>query len=97
MRNRRHNGGLKGLRCHNCRRKCTGETHQPQTSVGQLRDTLPGTVTSYLVLADASRFDDYANAHTVSATIASAGLNPQQRIQMLETALAHERQMLTGA
>lgn len=64
---------------------------------GQLRDTLPGTVTSYLVIADASRFDDYANAHTVSATISSAGLNSQQRIQMLETALAHERQMLTGA
>jgi hypothetical protein len=63
----------------------------------QLRDTLPGTVTSYLIIADASRFDDYANAHTVSATISSAGLNPQQRIQMLEAALAHERQMLAGS
>ena len=64
---------------------------------GQLRDTLPGTVTSYLVIADASRIDDYANVSTTGATISSAGLNSQQRISMLEKALEHERQQLAEA
>lgn len=55
-----------------------------------------GTIASYLVIANAVKFED-THLHATGATVCSAGLNPQQRIQMLEKALEHERSLLAGA
>jgi hypothetical protein len=55
-----------------------------------------GTIVSYLVVANAIKFDD-TELRATGATVCSEGLNPEQRIRILEQALAYERHMLTGA
>jgi hypothetical protein len=55
-----------------------------------------GTIGSYLIIANAFKFED-TGLRATGATICSEGLNSQQRIQMLEKALEHERSMLADA
>lgn len=62
----------------------------------QLHMALDGTIVSYLVIANAIRFDDTGISNT-GATVCSEGLSPQERIRMLETALEYERRMLADA
>lgn len=62
----------------------------------QLRKSLTdsGTITSYLIVASSSTVDDDASLHETFALVRSLGLNPAERIDMLEQALDHERQNL---
>lgn len=58
----------------------------------------PSTITSFIVIADSATFDDdAASLREQRAVVSSQGLSPAARIEMLEAALAFERQQLEEA
>lgn len=54
----------------------------------------PSTVTSFIVIADSACADDNADLRIRRAVVNSRGLCPAARIEMLEAALAFEREQL---
>lgn len=60
-----------------------------ETITGAFRE--PCTVTSYLIIASAVRFDDDADAAEQRVVVRSEGLSSAESKEILEQALAHER------